>query len=167
MGFPRPIFTAVCMARFRVLWLAGHLSARYGLHAGYFDEPATHSHGAGDFVCDKCAVLYSFAPAFSHATSLFASALFVFVWWRTHVSRASGDWKTWFVLGLSGGLMTMVREQEAVLFVIPLVEGIHLLYRAIRTHEHFGALRKWIAGAVVMVLGAFLVFLPLVSRIAS
>ena len=34
----------------------------------------------------------------------------------------TADGSVVFALGASGGLMTMVREQEAVFFVIPLVE---------------------------------------------
>ncbi|MGE5140252.1 MAG: glycosyltransferase family 39 protein, partial [Rudaea sp.] len=74
------------------------------------------------------AVYYLYvAPAMSHANSLFASALFVFIWYFTRASRGRGEWKPWVLLGLSGALMTMVREQEAIFVLLPLVEQAALL----------------------------------------
>jgi hypothetical protein len=71
------------------------------------------------------AVYYMYiAPAMSHAPSLFASALFVFVWYRTRGSRAAGRWASWVLLGACGALMTMVREQEGLFILIPLIETI-------------------------------------------
>jgi hypothetical protein len=100
------------------------------------------------------------APAFSHAASLFASALFVFVWWRTRDARAEGKWLAWLGLGLSGGLMTMVREQEAVFFVIPAVEGLYLAYLVFDGRKPSAFLVRWLWGALIMVAAAVIVFLP-------
>jgi len=66
------------------------------------------------------AVYYSvISPAYSHATSLFASALFVFFWLknrgRQHVIRF-----VW--LGVLAGVAALVRWQDAVVIVFPLLE---------------------------------------------
>jgi hypothetical protein len=61
------------------------------------------------------------APPFSHAPSAFAVALFVTVW--LHVRR---EWRISgaIVLGLSGALMAMVREQDLFFIAGPAVDFI-------------------------------------------
>ena len=157
-GVSQPYIFAVSVGSVFWGWFGMYLAYRIARH--YFDE-AIALGSALVILFATNAVYYMYvAPAFSHATSLFASALFVFVWWRTRESRARGNWLHWFVLGASGGLMTMVREQEGVFFVIVLVEGANVLYGVLRKTEEFAALKKWILGAFVMALGAFVVFLP-------
>lgn len=170
-GVSAPYIVAVCIASVLYGWAGIYLS--YRIARGYFDEAL--ALGAALVILFATNALYYMyvAPAFSHAASLFASALFVFVWWRTRESRAQGTWKSWLVLGLSGGLMTMVREQEAVFFVMPLVEGVYLAYRALWARDSASpgdvspsgldaksAPVRWLDGMIVMVVGAFLVFLP-------
>ena len=62
-------------------------------------------------------IFYShLAPGYSHAASLFAVALFLFLWnrWRDNLSvrRAIG-------LGVVGGLVAMIREQDALFLMVP------------------------------------------------
>ena len=59
------------------------------------------------------------SPPFSHACSAFAVALFVTVWLRV---RESWSVPGAIALGLSGALMAMVREQDAVLIVGPVLD---------------------------------------------
>jgi hypothetical protein len=59
------------------------------------------------------------SPPFSHACSAFAVALFVTVWLRV---REAWSLPGTIALGLSGALMAMVREQDAVLVVGPVVD---------------------------------------------
>ena len=59
------------------------------------------------------------SPPYSHACSAFAVALFVTVWLRV---RESWSVPGAIALGLSGALMAMVREQDAVLVVGPVVD---------------------------------------------
>lgn len=157
-GVSAPYIYAVCIGSVFYGWAGMYLAYRIARH--YYDQ-AIALGAALVILFATNAVYYMYvAPAFSHAASLFASSLFVYVWWRTRDSRARGDWKPWFALGASGGLMTMVREQEAVFFVIPFIEGIYLGYRVLRAQVKFRELGKWIVGASVMVGGALLVFLP-------
>lgn len=157
-GYSPPYIFAVCFASVLYGWLGIYLA--YRIARSYFHEWV--ALGAALVVLFATnAVYYMYvAPAFSHAASLFASALFVYLWWRTRDSRALGNWRHWFWLGASGGLMTMVREQEAVFFVMPFVEGVYTAFRVFRSHEKSAALRTWLLGAVAMVLGAFLFFIP-------
>lgn len=58
-------------------------------------------------------------PSMSHMCSLFAVALFVFLWvkWRGTMTRGR-----WFVLGLSGGLIAIVRQPDGVLVILPVLD---------------------------------------------
>jgi len=166
-GVSMPYIYAVCLGSVFYGWLGIYLSYRIARH--YFDE-ALALGAALVILFATNAVYYMYvAPAFSHAASLFASALFVYVWWRTRASRARGDWASWIVLGASGGLMTMVREQEGVFFVIPLVEFLGVAYHAWRTRGNFAAVKKWLVGGALMLASAFVVFLPqlLVYRVLN
>ena len=166
-GVSTPYIYAVCIGSVFYGWFGIYLS--YRIARNYFDQ-AIALGAALVILFATNAVYYMYvAPAFSHAASLFASALFVYVWWRTRASRARGKWLHWFALGASGGLMTMVREQEGVFFIIPLVEGAYVAYCVLRKTEKFAALQKWLLGALVMAAGAVLVFVPqlLVYRVLN
>lgn len=157
-GVSAPYIYAVCIGSVFYGWLGIYLS--YRIARRYYSEGVALSAALLILFATNVVYYMYVAPAFSHAASLFASALFVFVWWRTRESRARGSWRAWLLLGASGGLMTMVREQEAVFFVIPLVEGIYFAYRAAGTSGLVKTLRTRIVGGLVMVLGAFVVFVP-------
>ena len=69
------------------------------------------------------AVYYSLvSPTYSHATSMFAVALFVYAWLRT---RESVRLRRMALLGVLGGLVTLVRWQDAVVLLLPLIEVAH------------------------------------------
>lgn len=157
-GYSTPYIYAVCVGSLVYGWTGMYLAYRIAHH--YFQEWIALGAALVILFATNAVYYMYVAPAFSHAASLFASALFVYVWWRTRGSRAQGNWGHWFWLGASGGLMTMVREQEAVFFVMPLAEGLYTGYRVLRLHEKLDVLRTWIVGAVVMVIGAFLAFIP-------
>jgi len=58
-------------------------------------------------------------PFMSHAGSAFAATLFVAAWLR---ARETGRPRDWVLAGLAGGLMSLVRAQDAVLLALPLVD---------------------------------------------
>ena len=66
------------------------------------------------------------SPPYSHACSAFAVALFVTVWLRVRESWTVGGA---VALGLSGALMAMVREQDAVLVIGPIVDYVVCVIR--------------------------------------
>ncbi len=57
-------------------------------------------------------------PGYSHTFSVFASALFAVVWWRSPDRSPAG----WFLLGLLGGFMGAVRIQDGALAVIAVLD---------------------------------------------
>ena len=61
------------------------------------------------------------SPTYSHATSLFAVALFTHTWFRT---RGRTDPRRFALLGVLGGLAALVRSQDLIVLLIP---GIELL----------------------------------------
>jgi hypothetical protein len=99
-------------------------------------------------------VLYylTIAPAFSHASSLFAVSLLLWLWLR--LTRRDADTVAdWALVGAAGGLCALVREQDGFFLLVP---GLWLLGR-MRTRAGF--VSGWKRG-LAMVLAAFVVFLP-------
>ncbi len=106
------------------------------------------------------ALFYShLASTYAHATSWFAAAAFLTVWFRTREHRS---WFGWVALGVLGGLVAMVREQDAVFLLVPVVDELLRLTPGIRGHE-----RRWmhdvgrtLIGGFVMGCCAVLAFIP-------
>jgi hypothetical protein len=130
-GYSAPYIYAISFASLLYGWLG--LAFAYLLARDFVEEKiAVGATLAILFATNAVYYLYV-APAMSHADSLFASALFVFIWYRTRVARARGDWKAWVLLGACGALMTMVREQEGLFILIPVVESVITAARSTRT----------------------------------
>ena len=108
-------------------------------------------------VCAGSFVLWYLAvdSSYTHGNSLFSVTLFLFLW---HRSRASRTTRAWLWLGLAGGLMTMVRWQNAV-FLAPLVfDGIAALWRAMRGDRT--SIAADAQGLGIAAAGFFAAFLP-------
>ena len=58
-------------------------------------------------------------PSMSHAVSVFSATAMVWMWLRV---RGSDDPRPWALVGLAGGLAALVRPQDAVLLVVPLLD---------------------------------------------
>lgn len=103
-------------------------------------------------------VLYylTLAPAFSHACSLFAVSLLLWTWLRARrrgPGEATAPLLDWACVGLAGGLAGLVREQDALFLVVPV---LGLSWDAGRRREFSGFLSR----VSVMGASAALVFLP-------
>lgn len=85
--------------------------------------------------------------SFTHGNSLFATTLFLYVWYRTKEERGP---RGWLLLGLAAGLMTMVRWQNAVFLVFPVADGVRDLWRMIRSRDYavLGGHGAFIAGFI-------------------
>jgi hypothetical protein len=104
----------------------------YGVAAEYFSRwlalAATLIVCAGSFIVWYLAV----DSSYTHGNSLFAVTLFLYLWRRTRGQRSAGEW-AW--LGAAGGLMTMVRWQNAA-FLLPLAIDVSAAaWRAISGRE--------------------------------
>ncbi len=106
------------------------------------------------------ALFYShLAPTYAHATSWFAVSAFLTVWFRM---RAQRSWFAWAALGALGGLVAMVREQDAVFLLVPAVDELLRLAPGVRRPD-----RAWVRdvgttalGGVVMGCCAIVAFTP-------
>jgi hypothetical protein len=99
-------------------------------------------------------VLYymTVAPGFSHAPSLFAVSLLLWLWLRAR-SEGGGSIGLWAGIGAAGGLAGLVREQDALFIVAP---ALWLLGDAVRRRDG-----RWTAVRLLALgLAAGLVFAP-------
>lgn len=62
-------------------------------------------------------------PLNSQPLSFFSVSLFIYLWFK---SRVKGDLKHWIVLGIVGGLMSMVRPQDSLFLLIPIIDAFIL-----------------------------------------
>lgn len=122
-GFSPPYIAAVAYGSACYAFLAVLLSAQVARRVvGY---------GAGASLCVAAGtplLFYAYlAPGFGHATSAFAVSLFVWVW-----IRARARWSPWgaIALGLCGGLMGMVREQDLLLVIGPALDFLISWFRS-------------------------------------
>ena len=94
------------------------------------------------------ALYYSLAsPAYSHATSLFAVALFCFHWLRT---RGSHELRRYALLGALGGLVALVRWQDGIVLLLPAIDlAVALVRRELRLVPAIG--RAAVIGSVTLV----------------
>ena len=70
------------------------------------------------------------APGFGHAASAFCVSLFVWQWLRARDRWSARD-ALW--LGLAGGLMSTIREQDVLLTIGPGLDFLLYAFRAVRT----------------------------------
>ena len=154
-GFSRPYITAVACG-----------SAVYGFLAVLFSAAAARRVvGRGLLASLVVAigtplVFYAYvAPVFGHATSAFAVALMAWVWLRV---REQWTLRGAFALGLTGGLVAIVREQDALLTIGPALDFALSAWRRLRTAPAQDSARagSLVATALAGIAGFVLVFLP-------
>ena len=98
-------------------------------------------------------------PHMSHAVSLFAGGMFVFVWMR---GRHDGGLKWAVMLGAIAGVMALVRPQEGLFLVLPYIDRAWLLISQYSRADGGKAKEIWGLLAKICVSGcvAFIVFSP-------
>lgn len=102
-------------------------------------------------------------PAWAHADSVFASALFLWYWHRTQGKRSLLQW---ILLGAIAGLMVDVYYANFVFLAAPLVESVAALRREWTANSHRGlALRNFLVNNGLLSAAALILFLPtLITR---
>jgi hypothetical protein len=74
------------------------------------------------------AVFYMYVtPPMSHATSIFTTSLFLFTWYRL---RDRDSVQAWMVIGIIGGIAALVRWQDALFMLIPILDRKSLRLKA-------------------------------------
>jgi hypothetical protein len=126
-GYSKPYLWAItlgsaCYALFGLLLSYGLCRMLVGQQAAFW---ATLAIWLGTPV-----IFYShLAPGYSHAASLFAAALFLFLWarWRDTLTVPRALW-----LGVVGGLIAMIREQDALFLATPVLYAAFGVLAAVR-----------------------------------
>jgi hypothetical protein len=107
------------------------------------------------------AVYMYFNPAWSHAHSVFAVALFLWYWDRT---RGSRTFLQWILLGLICGLMVDVYFANGVFLILPLIESLVAYGHSWKTKD-FHSAALLLGRDFCYLLTVILAFLPtLITR---
>src|SRR5579885_2905788 len=102
-----------------------------------------------------------FNPAWSHAHSVFAVALFLWYWQRTRASRSIAQW---VLLGLIAGLMLDVYFPNGVFLLLPLLDALRSYARHLHPLDAASLLRQFAAHCLFLFLIAIGVLPTLVPR---
>ena len=95
-------------------------------------------------------------PTMTHAPSMAAVAAFGWLWLATRGHRSLWHW---VALGLLAGLMGTIRWQNVLFALIPALEALTNLWKALGARDRL-AVRREIVGGVVFTAAAVIGFLP-------
>ena len=117
-GLSAPYVAAVCYASalygFLGLLLLHDALRRFG----GFAEPAASWSVAALWLGTPALYYMTVAPGFSHAPSLFAVSLLLWLWLRAR-EAGGGSLGAWVAIGAASGLAGLVREQDALFLAVP------------------------------------------------
>ncbi len=100
-----------------------------------------------------------FEPSMSHAVSLFAVALLLTIWLERCWGAPAPALGWCALLGAAGGLVLLVRLQDAPFLLLPAGHGLLRLGQALRAGDRAAA-RRWLLGGLAAGACALLVFAP-------
>jgi hypothetical protein len=158
-GFSSPYLLAMALGTAFYGFLG--LLFSYSLARKYVEERWAFLATLGVWGASSLPVYMYFNPAWSHAHSAFAVALFVWYWERTRGRRTLFQW---ILLGLVAGLMVDVYFVNGVFLVLPLVESI-ITYRKFLKAKDYVASGPLLAGNICFLFAVILAFIPtLITR---
>jgi hypothetical protein len=130
-GLSRPYVASACYASalygFLGFLLIHSALRRFG---GYGDVAAALA-AAALWLATPALYYMTIAPGFSHAASLFAVSLVLWLWLRARAADG-GSVVEWLAIGAAGGLAGLVREQDALFLAAP---GLWLLFETARRRD--------------------------------
>jgi hypothetical protein len=140
----------------------------YRVAAGMFSRWAAFVAVLGMWLATSVVYYMGVSPSASHVLSMFAVALFIWWWWRTRRPHPNpppfyGGGRTmrdWFILGLCGGLMALVRWQDSLVTLLPLFELIAQWWTEGKKTSRLAALRAPFIGGLLFTVGMGLAFSP-------
>jgi len=153
-GFSTPYIMAMALGT-AIYGFLGLLFS-YSLARKYVEERWAFLSTLGIWGATSLPVYMYFNPAWSHAHSAFAIALFLWYWDRTRDCRTFLQWS---LLGFLGGLMLDVYFPNGVFLLLPLVESILAYWKFWRAKE-FHAVGPFFAANISFTVGVVLAFLP-------
>jgi len=109
----------------------------------------------------------SLTPPMSHANSLFAISLWLYVWYRTKGWKIEDgkfiagqrSLKSWFILGLLGALAAMVREQDGSVMIVGAIEAFYCYWQWLR-RKNWLEVRRLFIGNVLLLAGLVIGLVP-------
>jgi hypothetical protein len=107
------------------------------------------------FATSLTAYMY-FMPSMSHACSLFAVSLFIYLW---HRSRGNRSLIMWAALGAAAGLMTLQRYQDALFGLFVVFEVVGILFAAPALHR-WKAVKELALPLIVFTVSGAILSLP-------
>ena len=158
-GFSSPYLLAMALGTAFYGFLG--LLFSYSLARKYVEERWAFLATLGIWGASSLPVYMYFNPAWSHAHSAFAVALFTWYWERTRGSRTLLQW---ILLGLIAGLMVDVYFMNGVFLVLPLVESLLAYWNLLKAKDYLAA-GPFLAGNFCFLLAVILGFIPtLITR---
>ena len=152
-GYSPPYIAAVCYASALYALLGALLIHDTLRRQGGFAEPAASWSPAALWLATPVLYYATLAPGFSHAASLFAVSLLLWLWLRARQQEGRQAIWGWVLTGAIGGLCALVREQDGLFLVAP---ALDLAFTT-------AARRAWKEGLLrgaALAAAAILVFLP-------
>lgn len=113
-GFSRPYQAAACYASAVYGWLG--LLLLHAVLRRRFAEPEAAWAVTAVWLASPLLYYMTLAPGFSHASSVFAVSLLL---WLSLRASDSGRLRDWALAGVAGGLCGLIREQDALFLAIP------------------------------------------------
>lgn len=158
-GWSRPYLVTLAIATalygFLGLWFS------FQLARAYFDERFAMVATLAIWFASSLPAYMYVDPAWAHAPSVFASALFLWYWHRTHGKRTLVQW---VLLGSIAGVMLDVYYANFVFLIAPLVESTVELREAWRAPgsepSKAAAVRKFLGENALLAATALVWFLP-------
>lgn len=151
-GFSEPYLVtmagATCLYAFLGLWLSFRLARRY------VDERWAFLATIALWLATSLPAYLYVDPAWSHAHSVFAVALFLWYWNRTRENRTATQW---FALGLVFGLMAEVYFPNAALGSVLIVELVSTKHTVGDEHPSSFAITR---GYALCAIAALIAFIP-------
>lgn len=126
-GYSWPYVWAVCFGS--MFWGTLGLFLSFRLARELADVSSARLAVLGVWFASPVVFYLYITPPMAHANSLFAVALFLFVWQLSRVDRTLSEWA---LLGLAGGLMVLVRELNWLLLAVVAVEQGFQLWEVVR-----------------------------------
>lgn len=129
----------------------------YRVAVGLFSRSAAFIAVLGMWLATNVVYYMGVSPSASHVLSIFTVGLFLFLWWRKRGKRRRRDW---FILGLSAGLMTLVRWQDILVTLLPLFEMLADGWTLFKNSSFVSMARAMAPKGLIFVGGLIVAFLP-------
>jgi hypothetical protein len=158
-GFSTPYILAMALGTAIYGFLGLFFS--YSLARKYLEERWAFLSTLAIWGATSLPVYMYFNPAWSHAHSAFAVAVFLWYWDRTRDRRTFLQWN---LLGLLAGLMLDVYFPNGVFLLLPLIESILAYWNSLRAKD-FRSVGPIFTANLSFTVAAILAFLPtLITR---